>query len=964
VDGGEAMSAFPQQPSVAVVGLSCRLPGAITTPDQLWADLMDGRDLVTDHAQDHPRADILPAAILADDGQAFDAAHFGISPTELEAMDPQQRLLLELAAEAFEDAGISPADWRGHRVGVWVGSSCLDQALLRLGPGQGGTMLDTAGAIPSMMANRVSRHRLFDWRGPSEVVDTACSASLVAVHRARQALAVGEVDLAVAAGVNTLRLDTHTRMFATSRALAPDGRCRPFDRQAQGFVRGEGGAVVVLQRQEDAEACGVRPRAVLVGSGTGSDGAGSPLGAPNKDGQAGLLSFVYTWSGVDPHHVDYLETHGTGTPAGDNVESRAAGDELAQGRAQERPLLLGSIKSNLGHLEGAAGIVSLAKVVLSLEHGQIPPTIHHRDPLPILRRRGLEVVAEPRPWPATDRPRMAAVQAFGFGGTNAHVILTQAAPTAAVDEEPLDGDVVVPLSASGLDALRTTARRWAAAVEGHPSLGAVAATAAHRRDPYTGARAAAVAGSPGQAARAFKAAAEHRTDLALVGPRVPTSKRPRVVFAFDGHGAHPAGDGDLAEREPVFAAALADTRHAVDSYAGGPLREGLERWQPEQWAWQVAAAALLTSWGITPDVVVGHSLGEVAAATVAGVLSIQDAARLVVERSRLLAQTAPAGGLLATQLSAEQARAAITDHPRMGVAALNAPQASVLSGSHADLDAVAARLDADRHWFKRVPQAPPAHSPLMDDAAAALPGLLAGIEVRPGGVALHSTATGGRLSGSQMGPAYWGRQLRAPVLLHQVVDSLARDGEIVVVEIGARPVLSGALAATLARAQGRYEVDPPLVSVATNGPEHTDMLTALAGLFTFGLDPVWPIKRAPAVRLPLRAWTHSAPAPAAASAAPASALAGLPPQDVRAAITDQVLALTSQMVPGPAAGPDTAWAELGLESLFLTHLHRALVRALPELARLPVEAVHGSRTPAGLVDAALAHWGHPHLSNA
>ena len=959
------MSASPQQPPVAVVGFSCRLPGAITNPDQLWADLMDGRDLVTDHCENHPRADILPAAILADDGQAFDAAHFGISPTELEAMDPQQRLLLELAAEAFEDAGISPADWRGRRVMFCVGASCLDQALLRLGPGQGGTMLDTAGAIPSMLANRVSRHRLFDWRGPSEVVDTACSASLVAVHRARQALAVGEVDLAVVGGVNMLMLDTHTRMFRASGVLAPDGRCRPFDRKAKGFVRGEGGAVVVLQRQEDAEACGVRPRAVLVGSATGSDGAGSPLGAPNKQGQLDLLSFVYARSSVAPRHVDLLETHGTGTFTGDGVESRAAAEKLAQGRPEDGPLLLGSIKSNLGHLEGAAGIVSLVKVVLSLEHGQIPPTIHHRDPLPTLRRRGLEVVTEPRPWPVTGRPRMAAVQAFGFGGTNAHVILTQAPPTPARDEGHVDGDVVVPVSASSLDALRTTAHLWAGALEHQPSLGAVAATAAHRRDHYTGARAAAVAGSPDQAARAFEAAAENRTDLALVGPRVPAAKRPRVVLTFNGHGAHPAGDGDLAEREPVFAETLADAQHAVASYAG-PLPEGLERWQPQQWCWQVAAAALLASWGIAPDVVVGHSLGEVAAATVAGVLSLPDAARLVVERSRLLAQAAPAGGLLATHLSAEQAQAAIVDHPRMGVAALNGPQASVLSGPHPDLGAVAARLDADRLWSKRVPQAPPAHSPLMDQAAAELPDRLAGIEARPGEVALHSSATGERLSGSQMGPAYWGRQLRAPVQLHTVIRALAASEQpVVVVEIGARPVLAGALAATLARAQGRYEGDPPLVSVATNGPEHTDALTALAGLYTFGLDPVWPIGRAPAVRLPLRAWTHTTPTPAAVSAASASALADLAPQDVRAAITEQVLALASQMVPGSAADPDVPWAELGLESLFLTHLHRALVRALPELAGLPVEAVHGSRTPAGLVDAALAHWGHsPHLSNA
>ncbi|WP_435109244.1 type I polyketide synthase [Nocardiopsis synnemataformans] len=968
-------STHPEVPesAVAVVGMSCRLPGHIRSPHALWDALLDGRDLVTDHAEDHPRADILPAAVLTDDEQGFDATHFGLSPTEVAAMDPQQQMLLELVDEAFQDAGMALADWRGKRVGLWVGSSCLDQALLRLGPGQGGTMVDTAGALPSMLANRICRHPHFNWTGPSEVIDTACSASLVAAHRARQALVCGEVDLAVVGTANTLRLDTHTRMFARSGVLSDDGRVHPFDRRGTGFVRGEGAGAVVLQRAADTSATGTRPRALVVGSLTNCDGAGAPIGTPNVAGQVDLLTRAYAQAGLDPRDVDYVEPHATGTAVGDAAESRALGKVLGRARDEDDPLLVGAVKPNVGHLEGGAGLVALIKVVLCLEHQVIPPVIHHTTPLPVLRRMGVAVPTTARPWPLRGHTPTAGVSAFGFGGTNAHLILQQA-PASGAEAELTDGadrSHVVPVSASSPAALRQTAATWSAAVQDEVAVREVAATAAHRRDHHTGARAAVVASIPPLVRSGLDALAQGHTHLCLAGPRQPVHK-PLVVFVYPGHGAHPstpAGPHGM-RAEPVFTDALLQARTAllVERLEIDPA-PGLARIQPSQWAWQVAATALLGSWGITPDVVVGHSLGEIAAAHTAGVLSLKDAALVVAQRSRLLEQTASNGELLATSLDPVRAHELVRSWPRVAVASINASHATVLSGPVSDLAAVNDHLTTQGVWTRRIADAPPAHGPLVAEQAQQLPDLVKSIRARPARTALWSTATAARVQGQEMDAAYWGRQLRSPVLLHQVMRHLAeQERPIVVVEIGARSVLAGALAATLSQAQRRYEVDPPLVTTAGPHAPRENFLTALAHLYTFGLNPTWPTPRtASAVRLPLRAWTHQDP-----SAPPASAeavrLGPLDPDQARTVIAEQVLALVRGLVPqgGPDLTAGTVLAEVGLESLARAHLHTQLIARLPDLAGLPAAAVHRATTTGELIDAVIEHWSpsHTHLSTS
>ena len=944
---------------IAVVGLSCRLPGHIRSPQQFWEALTTGRDLVTDHTNEHPRANILPAAILTESESRFDSAHFGLSVTEARAMDPQQKMLLELVDEAFQDAGLSLTSQRGKRVGLWVGSSCLDQALLRLGPGQGGTMVDTAGAIPSMLANRVSRHPWVDWTGPSEVVDTACSASLVAVHRARQALVCGEVDLAVVAGTNILGLDTHTRMFAASGVLSSDGRVRPFDRSGTGFVRGEGGGVLILQRATDTTAFGTRARALLMESSTNSDGARHPIGTPNPEGQIDLLTGVYAQAGIDTRQVDYVEAHGTGTPVGDSAEARAAGRVLGKHRDVAHPLWMGSVKANLGHLEGAAGIIGLTKVILSLEHGTIPPTIHHTTPIRALDRMGVRVPTTTRPWPSRGHST-AGVTALGFGGTNAHVIVQAAPARSRGPRHAGDGRAhVVPISAGSPTALSVTATAWSDHLtEKGYDLDEVAATAAHRRDHHTGARAATVATSGPVLAQQLAEVGRGGAGLMTAGPRRPRG-RPRVVFVYSGHGAHPTeplGHHDGLGGEPAFHREWNQAMEAVRSRQAGRVCLGMARNQPMQWAWQVAATAVLRSWGVVPDVVVGHSLGEVAAAHTAQVLSVEHAAAVVVERSLLLEETAATGALVATALSLDRAHDVARTRPDVAVAAVNGPHSTVLSGPLEQLRALSQEWEAQGTWARLIEDAPPAHGPLVAEQADRLPGLLTCVRARAANIPMVSTTTALRVRGTEMEGAYWGRQLHDPVQLEPAISSLIEPGRpVVLVEIGARSVLASALASTLAQADRRYEIDPPLVTTAGPSGQQEDLLLALAHLYTHGIDPHWPIPdTSTPVPLPLRSWNHDHVDPSTATIV---RLQDLDIERIEQVIEDQVIRTVRELTArtGSELTPSTPFTDLGLESLARAHLHTQLLTRMPDLAGLDRQVVQQAMSVQELTRAARFH---------
>ncbi|MBB6170237.1 acyl transferase domain-containing protein [Nocardiopsis mwathae] len=859
---------------VAITGMSCRLPGGVSTPAELWDALLTGRDLISDTLApgDERPAELLPAGLLSPtEFQGFDGDHFDVPDFEIDIMDPQQRWLCELVDEALQDAGIAPASLRGSNTGVWIGSAAVDQAIISLGP-RYDTVLTALGAAPSILANRISYH--FDLRGASMTIDTACSSSLVAVHSAITALRAGDVDLAIVGGSNVLLKENHSVAFRASGILGPGGRCRPFDQKADGYVRSEGAGVVVLQRADDARAQGSPVRALAVGSGVNSDGRSrTGIVRPSPESQSELLRRVYGRSGVDPATVDYVQAHGTGTRDGDSVEVRSLGAVLGRAPGRERPLLVGAVKSNLGHTEGAAGIVGLISTVLAMRHATVPPVIHHTQPRRRMPKDGLVVPTEPRPWPAGE-VRVAGVSSYGFGGTNAHVVLRSPEPAAdtrdprdeATGAAATDSARLIPVSAGTPAALAATARRWADRIRPDEDLRALAATAAHRRD-HLGRRAAVVADSPQTARAALHALARGREHPALAGPHTARDVE-RVVFVFSGHGAHWTRMGErLAATEPAFAAARDAAHAALAAHLdrapwtpGDPLR-GMDTIQPALFAAQVGLAALWRERGITPDIVVGHSIGEAAAAHTAGALGLQDAARLVVERSALLAEASAHGGLLATDLGAEAAEKAAAESGA-SVAVYNGPRATVLAGAHAALADLHERLTREGAQARLFDDATPAHSPLIAERTARLEEALAGLRPEGGHTAMWSTATAAPIDGTDLDAAYWGRQLRAPVRLQPVVAELAARHRCLFVEIAPRPVLAGALADVIADVPGYDADDAPVVAATrpdTDGAydEHADLLRALGEVAAHGRTPAWPVPAdLDAVDLPLRRWSR------------------------------------------------------------------------------------------------------------
>ncbi|HET9039668.1 MAG TPA: type I polyketide synthase, partial [Gemmatimonadales bacterium] len=690
-------------------------------PESFWRLLRDGRDMIREVPPDRWDAaayyDPDPTAPgksasrwggFLDQVDRFDPFFFGISPGEAERMDPQQRLLMELAYEAFEDAGYPMSRLAGSRTAVVVGISVNEYGLLQHGRhellnGHSGT-----GAALAIAANRISY--FFDLHGPSLAVDTACSSSLMAVHLACQSLASGECDVALAGGVNLILSPAHSIAFTKAGVLAPDGRCKPFDAAADGYVRGEGGGLVVLKPLASAVAAGDSIYAVIRGGAVFQDGRTNGLMAPNRDAQEAVLRAAYANAGVSPGDVQYLETHGTGTLLGDSMEAHAIGRVASAGR-RETPLALGSVKSNLGHLEAAAGAAGLIKVALALRQGAIPPSLHFTSPNPHVpfEALGLRVQRELANWPRREGPRLAGVSSFGFGGTNVHLVLEEA-PRMAVPSTAEDGTPhLVPLSGHSREALAAVARRFrdlvaGSAPEAGPGLAELAANAALRRT-HLDQRLGVIARS--------KAELVERLDLYLRGeshPEVVVSGeaetgRRRLAFVFSGQGSQWHGMGsELFRREPVFRANLEACDAALGPELGwslidrlfggegGAALETIDVIQPALFGIQVALAALWRSWGVEPDAVVGHSMGEVAAAYVSGGLTLEAAARVVAVRSRLLRRLSGQGGMALVALPAEVTATHLSGRAEpLAIAASNGPRSTVVAGDAAALDALLTR---------------------------------------------------------------------------------------------------------------------------------------------------------------------------------------------------------------------------------------------------------------------------------
>ncbi|MFG1807511.1 type I polyketide synthase [Streptomyces sp. NPDC049040] len=834
----ESNSATVPEPAepIAVVGMSCRLPGA-TDPDAFWRHLADGVSTVGDLPAGRPDTgfDAFPAGPpytvggFLDEVDTFDAGFFGISDDEADAMDPQQRLLLELSWEALEDARIVPDTLRGTPTGVFTGVMAGDYAALlqRLGPADGREPgpYTLTGLAHGIAANRVSY--VLGLGGPSLTVDSAQSSALTAVHLACASLRSGESDTALAGGVSLVLDPYGTEAVDRLGALSPDGRCHTFDARANGYVRGEGGGVVVLKLLSRALADGDRPHAVILGSAVNSDGATPGLTSPDPRAQQDVIGRAVRQAGLYPADVQYVELHGTGTRAGDPAEAAALGAALGgELRPAGSPLVVGSAKTNIGHLEGASGIAGLLKVILSLGHRTLPASLHHVTPNPRARLddHRLRVQQVTGPWPRPDRRLIAGVSSFGMGGSNAHVVVAEspvpagtrpAAGTSGTAEEhgtgapggrdataPLPGGPLVwPLSARDSAALGGQAARLLDALATRPGRDprAVGSALARTRTAFAHRAVAVAEDAEGLLVRLDAL----RDGLPAAGLVTGVAREVgRTVFVFPGQGSQWAGmalqlrdtSSVFARRFDACAAALAPhiDWEPADVLGDEAALGRVDVVQPALWAVMVSLAALWESHGVRPDAVIGHSQGEIAAAVVSGALSIEDGAAVVALRSRAIADLAGSGAMASVPLPAAEVRAEVAlRDAALCVAAVNGPRSTVVSGPPGAVEDLVRHYQDQDVRARLVPVDYASHSPAMEALRERLLGDLRDIAPRGSGrVAFYSSLTGGRFEPAQLDADYWYRSLREPVAFDRAMRAVLADGHRTVVESSPHPILA------------------------------------------------------------------------------------------------------------------------------------------------------------------------------
>lgn len=821
---------------IAIVGMSCRFPGGVTGPDEFWSLLENEQDAVTQIPADRfgtefyqhpskrePGKSYTFAAGVLDDVAGFDAAFFGISPREATQMDPQQRLLLELTWEAFEDAGVRPEALRGSDCAVYVGVASTDYGNRNMDDLNTVDPYSATGNTLSIASNRISW--VYDLRGPSMSIDTACSSSLVALHQAVKALQTGDASMALAGGVNLLMHPYGFVGFSKASMLSPRGRCRAFDATGDGYVRAEGGAVVVLKTLERALADGDTIHAVIAGSGVNSDGfTQGGISVPGTPTQAALLREVYSRAQIDPRTVDYLEAHGTGTAVGDPIETRALADVVGAGRDADTPLLIGSVKTNIGHLETGSGMAGLLKAVLCLKHRAVPRSLHFEKPNPNIDFAGghLRVVERMTPIGAHGRELVVGVNSFGFGGTNAHVVLTEA-PAQQVevaDTIKPQGFAPLVLTARSERALATLAARYLARLDAGQAWETLAAAAAHRRQwlehraiiaPATSdeAHAALVA-----LARPEEVAAQGDiAPAALVHAQVVADDAP-VALVFSGNGSQWAGMGkQLLAEDAVFRAAVEEvdalwcadgsaSLHAMlAAGADADTLAATEHAQPLLFAIQVGIVRVIEAHGVAYDACVGHSVGEVAAAWASGALTLEDAVQVVKIRSRAQALTRGTGRMAAAGIGEAEAREMILQQGLTGdveVAGINSVQSVTLAGSLAGLEVIGTALKATGRFFQLLDLDYAFHSRHMNGIEAPVREGLADIAPRTAAHRYVSTVTGAPLDGSELDAQYWWRNIREPVRFGDAIAHLVSEGVRLFVEVGPHSILRTYVKQTLA----------------------------------------------------------------------------------------------------------------------------------------------------------------------
>lgn len=976
---------------VAVIGVGCRFPGDIDGPERLWDFLTEKKCAITAY----PDRGFTNAGTFAESGgflkdvAGFDNRFFDIPPDEALRMDPQQRLLLEVSWEALEHAGIIPESLRLSRTGVFVGVSSTDYVrLVSASAQQKSTIWDNTGGSSSIIANRISY--FLDIQGPSIVIDTACSSSLVAVHLACRSLSTWDSDIALVGGTNVLISPEPWGGFREAGILSQTGCCHAFDKSADGMVRGEGCGVIVLQRLSDARLEGRRILAILTGSAVNQDGKSNGIMAPNPSAQIGVLENACKSARVDPLEIGYVEAHGTGTSLGDRIEAHALGMVFGRKRPGSGPLMIGSIKPNIGHLEGAAGIAGLIKAVLMVERGSLLPSGGFTEPNPAIpfTELGLRVVDELQEWPVVaGRPRRAGVSSFGFGGTNAHVIVEEAGSVGAdtvsgrADVGGSGGGVVAwVISGKTASALAAQAGRLGRYVRARPALDVVdvgyslvstrsvfdhrAVVVGQTRDELLAGLAGVVAGRPEAGV--------------VCGVGKPAGK---TAFVFAGQGSQWLGMGsELYAAYPVFAEALDAVVDELDRHLRYPLRDVIwghdqdllnttEFAQPALFAVEVALYRLLMSWGVRPGLVLGHSVGELAAAHVAGALCLPDAAMLVAARGRLM-QALPAGGAMFAVQAREDEVAPMLGHD-VSIAAVNGPASVVISGAHDAVSAIADRLRGQGRRVHRLAVSHAFHSALMEPMIAEFTAVAAELSVGLPTIPVISNVTGQLVADDFASADYWARHIRAVVRFGDSVRSAHCAGASRFIEVGPGGGLTSLIEASLADAQ--------IVSVPTlrkDRPEPVSVMTAAAQGFVSGMGLDWASVfsgyRPKRVELPTYAFQHQkfwlAPAPSVsdptaagqigasdggaellASSGFAARLAGRSADEQLAAAIEVVCEHAAAVLGRDgAAGLDAgqAFADSGFNSLSAVELRNRLTAVTA--VTLPATAIFDHPTPTEL----------------
>lgn len=863
--------------AIAIVGIGCRLPGGVDSPESFWRLLKDGRDAIVEVPPERWNADAFydPApgrtgktisrwGGFLDSIDQFDAEFFGIAPREAASMDPQHRLLLQTAWEALEDGGVTLVRDE-MRAGVFVGISTNDYAQLQFAPGDHRALnpWSATGGVASIAANQISY--CLNLRGPSFTVDTACSSSLVALHLACASIRRGECPMALVGGVNALLIPAPFVSFSRSGMLSPDGRCKAFDARANGFVRAEGAGVIVLMPLTAAVSAGHPIYAVIRGTAINQDGRTNGLSMPNAAAQAELVRAACADAGIEPREVQYVEAHGTGTAVGDPIEAEALAATIGAARPAGDPCVIGSVKTNIGHLEAGAGIAGVIKTALSLFHGQIPPSLHFETPNPRIdfTRSNLHVARTLEAFPP-GRPPLAGVNSFGFGGTNAHAIL-QAPPARPTPTAPSETSTfLLPLSARSEPALRDLAAKYLAFLKSnraHLTDVCFTAGAARKHHPFRVAVAAATNEELEEKLTAF-VACESGAGRASEEPAAP-------VFVFSGQGSQWCAMGrELLAQEPLFRAKIEECDDILRGLGNWSLSEELQRdeassrlhdtaiTQPAIFALQMALVALWQSWGISPAAVVGHSVGEVAAACTAGVLTLRDAMHTIFHRGRCMSFARNEGRMLAVGVSAAEAERMIEGlEAKVSIGAINGPRSVVLTGTRDALERIAVAGEA-RGIFCRFLKVDYAfHSPQMDPARDELLRSLGHFPTHAPEVLIYSTVSGAEMVNGDFAPVYWWSNVRQPVRFAAAIEALLAKGHRVFLEVGPHPVLAAPIQECVQQHNCSGTILP---SLRRNEPERTTLLSSLGALHVLGNRVNWRAvyPAASIVRLPTYAWQN------------------------------------------------------------------------------------------------------------